>query len=206
MTAFLPVAVLRDYMGDQHIDHEPVLTSALDAACGALESSGGCNRQFSKGTEPVARRYFVTSTTTVRIHDTYDVDTVKVDTSDNGTFDLTWAAADYELEPADGVGPNGVPGWPFTSIRAIGTRTFPCGGRRRRVEVMGSPGWPAVPEEIEMAALQLAHRLFDMSSASLGVVAADDVVGAIRVSRQIAGWADLIAPYVAYGGRGLLVG
>jgi hypothetical protein len=207
MTAFLTVAVFRDYIGDADPSHEPKLTSALDAACATIESPAVTNRRFGKDTTPTARRFRPVFTDRVWINDAASVTTVKVDSADNGTFDLTWTTpADYDLEPADGVGSNGVPGWPATSIRAVGSRSFPCGGKRLRVEVTATWGWPAVPDPIHQAALQLAHRLFELRGAGLGVAAADDIVGVVRVARQIAGWADLVGPYSAYGARGVMVG
>lgn len=201
MPRFLPIPDLREYIGDADASHEPSLTWAADAACGAIESPTVANRRFDKDVTPSPRRFRPVTSSRVRIHDAADVDIVKVDTASNGTFDLTWAASDWETEPIDGIGRNGVSGWPARAIQAVGSHTFPIGGCRSRVEVTATWGWPEVPPSIHQAALQLAHRLFELRGAGLGVAAADDIVGIVRVARQIAGWDDLVAPYATIGIR-----
>lgn len=206
MIPWLTVPELRDYIGDQHIENEPKLFDALNASCYHIASAGGCNRRFDKDTVASARQFYAVSTDQVYIDDAVSITTVKADVGDSGTYDQTWTTADWDPEPLNGVGPNGVSGWPVTSIRSVGmSLRFPIWGRRPQIEVTAVWGWPAVPAPIRTATLQLADRLFRLSDAGLGIIASDEVLGVVRVSRQIAGWADLIAPYGAYGAAGAFV-
>lgn len=81
--------------------------------------------------------------------------TVKTDDDDDGVFETTWSAGEFEL-----IDWTSVSGFPCVSIRSTGTRLFPLGCQRlRRVEVTAKWGWSAVPVEVEQAALTRAAQI-----------------------------------------------
>lgn len=121
---------------------------------------------------------------------------VETDTSDNGTFDTTWATTDYELDPPNGISSSGE-AWPFTAIKAVDSRRFPY-GRRSTVRVTATWGWAAAPPSIEQACLLLAARIYRRRQSPEGVIGFGEF-GAVRLTRQDADVADLLMPYKKVG-------
>lgn len=86
-------------------------------------------------------------------------------------------------------------GWPITQLRrSIGFLVDPY----IQVRVTAKWGWPAVPDEITMATLIQAARLFRRKDSPEGVLGNSEW-GALRVSRVDPDVAALIAPYVNSG-------
>lgn len=85
---------------------------------------------------------------------------VKTDDDDDGVFETTWSASEYELHPADGRW-GGVDGWPYFQIRAVGTRSFPIyGNRRLRAQITAKWGWAACPPDVSTATLLRTAQIF----------------------------------------------
>lgn len=82
---------------------------------------------------------------------------VKTDTSDDGTFDTTWATNQYQLRPHNQL--NAGQAWPYTSIEAVDGATFPTGHRRPSVQITAAWGWSAVPAAVTQGALIFGGRL-----------------------------------------------
>lgn len=111
---------------------------------------------------------------------------LKTDEAGDGTFETTWSASDYELLPLN---PAGAPEQrPYTKIRATGTgRWFPvqtCTGRIARIEVTGTWGWPAVPEDVKQACLIQAHRIFNRPNSPTGMIGFADF-GVVRMQGRL---------------------
>ncbi|MEV6693372.1 phage gp6-like head-tail connector protein [Micromonospora sp. NPDC051196] len=68
----------------------------------------------------------------------------------------------------------------------------------RRIQVTARWGWPAVPEEIGMAALLLANRLYLRKDSPEGLVQTQEF-GGVRLSRWDPDVEALLAPYVLPG-------
>lgn len=117
------------------------------------------------------------------IDDLISVTTIKTSTVADGTFDQTWAATDYQLEPLNGRAA-GLTGWPFTRIRAVGEVFFPKFYGRATLQIVGVWGWSAVPDAIKTATLLQAARVFKRADAPFGAAGFGDV-GIIRVTRAI---------------------
>lgn len=101
---------------------------------------------------------------------------VKTDTSDDGTFDTTWDATDFQVEP---FGTYDVR--PYRRISAVESRTFPTQGRRARVEITAQWGWAGVPPDVEQTCLIVAAELWRRKDAPFGV-AGFGPDGAVRVT------------------------
>ena len=82
--------------------------------------------------------------------------TIYTDDDGDGTYENTWASADYNLEPANQIG-----GHPFTMIERMinGNFAFPV-GVPRGVKITATFGWSAVPTDIKMACLAIAHNVW----------------------------------------------
>ena len=126
--------------------------------------------------EWVGRRFWIDTTATVRVYapiDAYDLDiadvgdvtgmVVKLDTSDDGTFDTTLARdTDYILEPLNAE--YTTPARPWNRISMLDTWVFPTSHRRPSVQVTALHGWPAIPPAVKQACLIQAKLVWKSTS------------------------------------------
>ena len=173
-------AALRIPTGDT-ID-DALLELAVESA--SRDIDGACERVFYK-TTGATRVYVPRDSFLVETDDSVSITTHK--TSSGGvTFDITWGAGDYQLEPLNGIAGGLVE--PYYQIRAIGSYLFPVwepsnvNAQEATVQVVGTFGWNAVPTAIKQATILLAMRIYKRLDSPLGVAGFSDL-GAVRVSR-----------------------
>lgn len=105
------------------------------------------------------------------IPDLVSVTTLKTDDNADGTFETTWSASDYELQPVNAA--LEVQPQPYTSIAAVGSRLFPATvsyGRRARAQIVGVWGWPSIAAPVSEAAALLATDYLAAGGAKFGVI------------------------------------
>jgi hypothetical protein len=120
---------------------------------------------------------------------------VATTTNNDGTYPDTWTLnTDFILEPENQIS-NGVVGWPYERIRAIGNKFFPVRyyGFRQTVQITATWGWPAVPLPVIQATLILAAQFYKLGDAPFGVAGFGDF-GVVRVRDNPMAQA-LLAPY-----------
>lgn len=117
---------------------------------------------------------------------------VATDSGNNGTYSTTWASTDFQAVPLGAL----VAGEPVTSLAAVGAYTFPSVSRRTGlVRVTARWGWPAVPDDVRLATLIQAAKLFKRRESAEGVLGGGDF-GLVRVgSRVDPDVAALLDPY-----------
>ena len=164
---------------------DSLIEMSIEAASREIDSY--CQRVFYSTT--ATRTYRADNNFLLDIDDLVSLTTLK--TSSQTAWDTTWAAADYELEPTNGI--VGGLTQPYTRIRAINNYTFPVKSEVT-VQVAGVFGWAAVPVDVRLACIVLAQRLFKRFDSPLGIVGMGDM-GAIRVSRIDSDVQALLAPY-----------
>lgn len=154
------------------------LTQALNAASYGVDRY--CGRTFSQADSGSARVY--PGAADRRLVSTDDhhtaAPTVETDDDGDGAFETAWSAADFQLEPINGV-VGGRSGWPFTRLVAVGSRRFPA-GPAARVRVTATWGWVAVPAPVKEATLIVAEEVFKLADAPFGVAGFGEF-GAMRV-------------------------
>lgn len=174
----------------------------------ALAASGSCRwvgrycgRRFDLAAEATARTFDVNRDGVVWVDDIGDTDDLAVATDDsqNGTFTTAWAESDYQVQPASAL----ELGDPITSLTTVGTRSFPVAGARTGlVRVTARWGWPAVPDDVRLAALIQAARLYKRRDSAEGVLGASDF-GVVRVGARVDPDAELLlASYRMPPGQG----
>lgn len=201
--AYATVDALKARLGIAQADtgDDARLAQALDAASRGIEHCTA--RQFNDAGDVSAR---VFRPDTPRRLDVDDMSTaagvlVEVDRAGIGDYGESWSTADYALAPAGGV-VEGMPGWPFTQIHAVGALVFPldpCAAwstSRPRVRVTARWGWAAVPAPIAEACLIIAAEIYKLRDAPFGVAGFGEW-GPVRV-RQNPIAAAMIAPYERY--------
>jgi hypothetical protein len=158
---------LQDVLRDQMTAHDDEYDRAITAASRQIDEY--CGRHFYKVETPTAKLFRPYQCDEVW---TGDIATsvgliVQTDMDDDGVFETTWAATDYQLEPFDRL--NGT--HPYEMIVALGAAEFPIPNqrfttgnasryrrvsRRARVQITASWGWPAVPGDVVSACQILA--------------------------------------------------
>ena len=177
------------------------LEVALAVAAASRAVDGYCDRYFYRAVD--IRTFIPDDLYETRVDDFVSVTTLATDpagtTPQGGSFPITWAAADYQPWPYN-PGNLGEP-WPYTRIKAVGSKTFPWVipqilMRQDRVQLTAVYGWPAVPQAVKTATLITAAELFRMK----GVPSAGEVIGehpiAIVGANPMAGV--LLAPYMRH--------
>jgi len=172
---------------------DDILELSIEAA--SREIDGYCERVFYQTTE--SRVFIPQDSFTTQIDDLVTLTSLKTSTTGE-TFDTTWAATDYQLEPNNGIA--GGLETPSTRIRAIGDYVFPTWVAQNvnhyeaTVQVTGTWGWSAVPTAVEQAALLLTLRQYRRYDSPLGIAGFDEM-GAVRVGRTDPDVAKLLNPF-----------
>lgn len=186
---------------DSLVLDQDLLHRAINATSRAIDRH--CGRKFWQDADVVARVYRPRDAYHVFTHD-ISTDTgliVKTDTTGDGTFDTTWDAADFDLEPRNvDIVASGDTGDPFAwwQITAIDEKTFPLHPLRSTLQVTSRGGWSGIPDDVNQAAIIKSASLFRRKDAPFGVAGFGEM-GAVRISRF--GDPDVMAllePYVRY--------
>ena len=189
---YATTAELKARMDIADTDDDTRLDDALAAASREIET--WCRRQFNDAGTPSARLY-QPRTCDRLIVDDFSTTTglvISTDPGGDGTYETTWTASDYLLEPLNGI-VSGQTGWPYWRIRAAGSYTFPTGAVRPAVQVTARWGWTAVPAPVKEACLISAAEAFKLGDAPFGVAGFGEF-GSVRV-RMNSRAQSLLAPY-----------
>jgi hypothetical protein len=169
---------------------DTLLEMAIESGSRAID--GYTNRNFySAGT---ASRVFTPNDSYVtEIDDLISLSTLETKSDDDNTFDTTWTANDYQLEPLNGR----VDGLAtaFTHIRAVGDYLFSQWDGEATVRVTGVWGWAATPIAVTQACVIQSSRIYKRLDSPLGVAGISDI-GIMRVSNRLdPDVAQLVDPY-----------
>lgn len=173
---------------------DSLLELSIEAA--SREIDGWCERVFTSST--ATRIYRPTDVFTVEVDDLQSITTLKTDSDGSGTFDVTWTATDYQLNPLNGIA-GGIT-TPYTAIRAIGQYLFPIyeprnvNSQEASVQIVGVWGWPSVPTAVRQATILLAMRQFKRYDSPTGVMGFGDL-GVMRVGRVDPDVEKLLMPF-----------
>lgn len=168
---------------------DALLETCIESASRQIESH--CERVFTSGT--ATRVYAPQDSYITEIDDLISLTTLRTSSDANETFETTWAAKDYQLEPLNGVG-SGVYS-PFTRIRAVDDYLFTVVGGEATVQVTGVFGYAtAVPTDVKQACNLMSIRQFKRYDSPLGVAGFGDI-GVVRVSRVDPDIESLLSPY-----------
>lgn len=154
-----------------------ILERAITSASRTIDRY--CARNFYKVT--ATRLYSPRDSYVCDIDDLVSLTSLKTTDDDTQTFDLTWSASDYQLEPLNGV-VDGMP-TPYTRIRAIGDYTFQTLDGEASVRVQGVFGFDTIPDEVSYATIIQASKLYKRKDSPLGVISGE--YGAMRVGVRL---------------------
>jgi hypothetical protein len=121
-------------------------------------------------------------------NDVVSVTSVASDSNDDGTYDATLTATEYQLTPADAA-TRGPVAEPFTGLQLLNiSQAFPlapaASGRTGLISITGNYGWPAVPPEVKQACRILSAELYKMADSPMGAIGMGEF-GVMRVSSTL---------------------
>jgi len=173
---------------------DSLLETCVESASRQIDTH--CERVFTSGT---ATRIFTPNSSYIcEIDDLTSLTSLKTSSDADGSFDITWTATDYQLEPLNGL--SGGLAAPYTHIRAVGdylfpTVNYPNAEGEATVQVTGTFGYgTAVPVDIRQACNLLAIRQYKRYDSPLGVAGFGDI-GVVRVMRVDPDIEALLGPY-----------
>jgi len=159
---------------------DSLLELSIEAASRQID--GFCERVFTQST--ATRIYRPTDAFTVDIDDLQTLTTLKTDSNGDGTFDVTWAGTDYQLNPLNGI--SGGIRSPYTQIKAVGQYLFPIyeprnvNANEANVQITGVWGFSTIPTAVKQATIILSMRQFKRYDSPTGVMGFGDL-GVMRV-------------------------
>lgn len=158
--AYATVQDAQDQLDISDTSDDAYLDVCLNAASRAVDQ--WCNRRFYKDTSATARYYTATDPRWLDVDDFWSTTglVVATDAGDSGSYATTWTTSDYELHPINGIAA-GYEDWPYTALSATGNLWFPTPRmHRNRVSVTAKWGWANVPDEVKLATILKAVRLY----------------------------------------------
>ena len=171
------------------------LDDAINAASRQIDTF--CGRIFFQQSA-TARKFFTNDLYRLHVDDISTTTglVVKYDDDDDGVYETTVSASEFQLLPINQV-VGGILISPFYIVELIsdGNHEWPLdySSNRPRAEITAKWGYSEVPEPIRQATLMLASELFAMRNAPLGVAGVGDFgVVNIQQNREIT---RLIAPF-----------
>ena len=192
VTRLIEPEMLKQVLGITFTDAEDDarLFMACDAATSMIQAH--CDRQFIADTTATARVFVASTPWTCHVDDistTTDL-VIKTDEDDDGVFETTWSAADYQLEPLNGRLSGQA--WPYTTIRGVESREFPFDYGRALVQVTARWGWATtdattvayLPSAVVQAAQIQATSLYKSADAPLGIAGFGDI-GIMRLRQAL---------------------
>ena len=156
----------------------------LKAVSRYLENKIG--RFFNKDAADVARIYVAPATkTSIWIDDLSAAPTsIKVDHNLDGVYETELEATDYELWPLNAA--KGPEARPYTKVCLAPWGTLSSFYEGDRIEITGKFGWPAVPEAIQRATIQLtAIPRLETPRATQRIPELSEVIGASPEAQRI---------------------
>jgi hypothetical protein len=193
VTDYNTTDAIKTYLGIGGTENDTNIADAVAAATRDVNSF--CGRRFDQDVDvdgdpsATARTYAPTNPTLAIVDDISTLTdlVVKTDEDDDGVFETTWTiGTDFELEPANGVGPNGASGWPYWRIVAVGSKCFRV-VTRRTLQVTAAWGWAAVPADVKQAHRLLAAGIYKRKYAPFGVAGygADGLLVRVREDPKV---------------------
>lgn len=163
---------------------DTILEQNIEAASRKID--GWCGRSFYSAT---ATRYFTPEQWDVLdVPDLVSVTTLKTDEDGDRTYETTWTASDYELDPDTG------PPYTRVYVTPSGYYAFPV-GMRRSVQIVGTWGWSTVPHSIREATLILAARYFKRKDSPMGAQIGNTEMGNLTIPANDADVTKLVSDY-----------
>ncbi len=174
---------------------DAVLEAVIEAASRAIDAH--CGRHFYTTTTDETRYYTAEFADLLFLpDDVVSVTTLATDADGDRTYETTWAATDYDLEPDNAA----LGGEPYTRIAVTpaGRYAFPV-GVRRGVKIAGKFGYASAPKAVAEACLIQAARLFARKDAPFGAMGSPEFGQFTNIPKLDPDVAMLLRPFLRVG-------
>lgn len=175
---YTTVATLKTRLGISDATDDTTLGLILSGVCRAID--GYCGQVFYQDAAASARYYTAMDKETVFVDPLVSVTTLATDSDLDRTYATTWAATDYDLQPANAASRDR----PYTWLETApdGDYNFPL--RSLGVKLTAVWGWPSVPPAVAEAALLWSERLYKRKDAPFGIASFIEA-GEMRLIKEI---------------------
>lgn len=171
------------------VNDDALLESSIEGASRRID--GYCGRFFYQ--QAAALIFYPRDLYYLQLsNDLVSITTLKTDDDGDGTYETTWTAnTDYQLQPLNA----SLQSRPYRRIVAVGGKTFPLVPLPDppSVQINGTWGWSAIPDDVREACVLLSMRQFARYNAALGVVGFAEM--AVQVRAVDPDVRDLLNPY-----------
>lgn len=170
-----------------------VIEALAEAASRYIDRFTG--RRFYTTQNDETRTYQAANGARVYPDDIISVTTLKTDEDGDRTYEITWAATDYDLLP-DNAALNGEP-YTYIQVAPLGRYSFPL--QRRGVQVVGKFGYSSTtPDDIELACQMIVVSLYQnrfggqtegaatITGAGVVITPKDIPAGAVEIIKKFA--------------------
>lgn len=167
---YATLAQVKLRLGRTDSEDDTALENVIESASRQIDAL--CDRRF--WSETAATRYYTAEfSDLLYVDDIQSVTTLSTDNDGDRTYEVSWSATDYDLEPFNAA-LTGI-AQPYTSIRITpqGRYGFPT-GQRKGVKIVGNFGWSAVPLPITEATIIQATRIYHRKDSPYGVAGVGD--------------------------------
>lgn len=200
---YATVPDLKAYLGITDTTEDALLLDALLTASRSVDHL--CSRRFYPDLAATARVYVPRDYSTVVVDDFWTTTglVIKTDSAGDGTYATTLTAADYVLEPYNGVN-DGEPGWPYYRVRsAAGSLSswnifwpgWAPWSHRPPIQVTAKWGWATTPTPVRQATIFMAEENFKLKGSPFGVQNSTQYADTSWRTRSAPKVTDLLAPY-----------
>ena len=177
MATYISLADAKRQLDIADATDDAILERLITATSALIDSY--TNRRFDSATE--TRYYTAENPSIVRIDDLVTVTDLKTDDNADGTYEVTWAAGDFTTLP-ENAATDGLPST-HLCVTPWGTKSFPAESLKG-VRVVGTWGFPAVPEPVKIACLIQVTMLYRAKEAPFGVIGSAET-GLIRIGARL---------------------
>lgn len=187
VNAYINLDDFRERAGIPDHGDDPIIEDAVNESCRAIDVH--CGQFFYDSGSATARsdscKILNAYTALVDPFHTLTGLVIKTDDDDDGTYETTWAASDYEMIRFGGAASSMLSA-PYDTIRAVGSRYFPTNTRRQNVlQVTARWGWAAFPSNVVSAARIVSLDQWKQKDVAFGVITGTVEFGGIRVSNDV---------------------
>lgn len=184
-THYIDLPAARRRAGVSDSDEDEDLERAGKSASRAIDI--WCGQSFYKLQTATARHFRPRRWHIARVDPFWTTTDLVIvtDHDDDGTYETTWTAADYELDQFGGELAAMLDA-PYDTIRAVGSTSFPtCNRRVRSLRVTAQWGWAAVPQPVTEACEILTLDLYKRKDAAFGIATGSVDFGGLRIGRDV---------------------
>lgn len=170
---YAEIGDIKGVLGIHDTDDDVEIGWSVSAASRMVDAY--TRRQFGKESSDSTRRYLVTGTTVI-LDDIEPSEVTSISVVQGDTTTALVVDDDYTLGPASA----SWRGRPYTHVELAGRYTG-----KTYLEVVGTFGWTAVPDEVKLATVIQAIRLFKRKDAPFGVAGSPETGSEMRLLSKL---------------------